>query len=413
MRHNTIATLLLVVVAGAGSQPAAAEMLPIPGGSEFVSLPGAAQPCFARVTERQTRALTQTVADCVFDNNEVRAEVFATSGPGVLAVDTTAEVKVIVSHFQVDAASDASADSYLPIHVSVPVSWAGRFFNMTGFPQAVASVNMFLRLRETSATDPNVAGPLVSQSRFQGASHGGIASCLSLPTDTVSAATALVGCALAVTEREEGEAFVELSGVIRTDQPYSIELVVRADLSSPFFTNPIDAYVPERINFSDGFGLTWRRGAVVRIGTDAEQLLSEVREEIALLKEELARLRHDFEGHYHIYLTGRGVGHNNTEARTPPPVLPDPPDGEGEAGNSISTGHETPAGAAQGTTAGDQTAGQAGAASASSGDELLLARGGGGAFGLLWLLGLAWLLTLRAGRWPGLEKMAAIFSRPR
>lgn len=29
-----------------------------------------------------------------------------------------------------------------------------------------------------------------------------------------------------------------------------------------------------------------------------------------------------FETHYHSYLTGAGNGHNNTEARTPPPTVP-------------------------------------------------------------------------------------------
>ena len=37
------------------------------------------------------------------------------------------------------------------------------------------------------------------------------------------------------------------------------------------------------------------------------------------LREELDELREDFEDHSHTYLTGRGQGHNNTEATTGPP----------------------------------------------------------------------------------------------
>lgn len=43
----------------------------------------------------------------------------------MLPVDVTAEVKIIVSHFQIDTAPDAGATSYLPVQITVPVSWVG------------------------------------------------------------------------------------------------------------------------------------------------------------------------------------------------------------------------------------------------------------------------------------------------
>lgn len=41
------------------------------------------------------------------------------------------------------------------------------------------------------------------------------------------------------------------------------------------------------------------------------------------LAEEIAKLRRDLEGHTHTYLTGKGEGHNNTEAETSPAIIMD------------------------------------------------------------------------------------------
>ena len=384
MKRITALRALAFIAFTAAASAGWADPLKIAAGSTSAFSPKATQPCFVGVAERQTRALTDVSGECVFESGAFRAEAFATSGPGVLPVDVSSEVKIIISHFQVDAAPDASATSYLPIHISVPVSWAGRFFNMTVFPAAVASMNMFLRLRETGAADPNVAGPLISQSRFQGASHGGISSCISVPTDSISAATALVGCAFATTQKEEGSALVELSGVIKTNQPYSVELVARADLVATLVVDPINSYVPESVNFSNGFGMTWKDPAVVRIGTDAERVVSGIREEIELVREELARLRHDFEGHYHTYLTGRGEGHNNTVAQTPPPVLPSPLPASGQGnGTSNPPPSSTPiTGTPPGQSLASNTEGSAGG-------------GGGGSTGVPAVLMLALLVALR------------------
>jgi hypothetical protein len=65
------------------------------------------------------------------------------------------------------------------------------------------------------------------------------------------------------------------------------------------------------------------------------------------LEEAVEELREDFEAHSHTYLTGKGTGHNNTEAETGAPLLPpgEPADdGDGvESGNDLCPG--TPEGA--------------------------------------------------------------------
>lgn len=315
-----------------------AQMVTIRAGSQSAFAPDASDPCFFATTEQAARLTTVIEADCEFANGAWRAKVYGRSGVGVVPVDVTGEVKIIVAHFQVDTPDDATSTGYLPIQVVVPVSWIGRLFNAQPIPEinipgteigpgTEASVNMFLRLRQTDAADPNFAGMLVSQQRFEGASHGGIGNCVSLPTDTVGALTMAVGCLLAVSEKEEGSALAQLSGVIRTNQPYSIELVLRGHLDSALAIGQNG--IPETVNFGrsgivDDFGLFWSQSAIVRIGTDPNVVVSEIRDEIEMLEEELALLREEFETHYHTYLTGRGVGHNNTVAETPPPIVPAP-----------------------------------------------------------------------------------------
>jgi hypothetical protein len=138
--------------------------------------------------------------------------------------------------------------------------------------------------------------------------------------------------------------------------------------------------------------MTWKDPAVVRIGTDAEQVVSGIREELELVREELARLRHDLEGHYHTYLTGRGEGHNNTVAQTPPPVLPAPLPASGQ-GNATSNPppSSTPI---SGTPVTGTPPGQ-GLASNTEGSA---GGGGGGSTGVPAVLMLALLAALRLGR---------------
>jgi hypothetical protein len=296
-----------------------AQLVQLESGSAWSIAPGPDRPCLVGISERQVRLATRVEGDCVFDGNTLRARVFATAGPGIQSVDVSSEVKVVVAQFVVPAPTGAPT-SYLPFHAIVPVSWTGQFFNMTaGVFHATGSVNMFLRLRHGNAADVNFAGTLISQARFQGASHGGLNQCLTVPTDYVSAAEGLVGCALAVVQRDSGDSRVELAGVIRTGQVYNLELVIRGDLLSPFVNDPIDAYIPERIAFDEDRGLSWRENATLRIGSDPEASLEGLRQELAELKAAFEALRSDFDGHYHTYLTGNGPGHNRIEAATPPP----------------------------------------------------------------------------------------------
>ena len=63
----------------------------------------------------------------------------------------------------------------------------------------------------------------------------------------------------------------------------------------------------------DGGGVGWTR-LEVKVGLDE----AEVQTRLAQLDD----LRRQLEGHTHVYLTGRGQGHNNTEAQTSSAILP-------------------------------------------------------------------------------------------
>jgi hypothetical protein len=63
-----------------------------------------------------------------------------------------------------------------------------------------------------------------------------------------------------------------------------------------------------------------------------EERVDGIEGDIEELDEKVDQLREDFDNHSHTYLTGKGTGHNNTEADTGAPVLPasEPDDESGD-----------------------------------------------------------------------------------
>lgn len=125
---------------------------------------------------------------------------------------------------------------------------------------------------------------------------------------------------------------------------------------------------------SKGRGASLRR-LIVRLGQDdleTLERLDRIEEDIQEIREDVDALKH----HTHDYLTGRGVGHNNTDAQTSPPVF----DGDGAVsdatGDAISPAQSEPAGAT-----GSPPAAGTSEAPGSAGPG-----GGGSAFGLMLLL---------------------------
>jgi hypothetical protein len=88
---------------------------------------------------------------------------------------------------------------------------------------------------------------------------------------------------------------------------------------------------------SDPFALIAKLDArVTQVEADVDALEEQVDDiagDLEELTETVAELREDFDNHGHTYLTGKGQGHNNTEAETGAPVLP-----EGEPADDVDDG---------------------------------------------------------------------------
>ena len=97
--------------------------------------------------------------------------------------------------------------------------------------------------------------------------------------------------------------------------------VDNASLFSPANQNNGALRLSFRVNFGDVNDLIVLLGVGLHVVPDPN---SPVMQELQALREDLEELREDFLHHNHVYLTGKGVGHNNTQAMTTEPVSLEP-----------------------------------------------------------------------------------------
>jgi len=71
-----------------------------------------------------------------------------------------------------------------------------------------------------------------------------------------------------------------------------------------------------------GWGLWWNN-LTVTVAPDLAEEIAKLKARVDTLEAEVDDLRDDLEDHTHTYLTGRGEGHNNTEAETSPAIIMD------------------------------------------------------------------------------------------
>jgi hypothetical protein len=108
---------------------------------------------------------------------------------------------------------------------------------------------------------------------------------------------------------DNGSTVNSISANLIRGHTYRIGLTIRCEGKGALNATVFLDYV------TGGWGLWWN-DLKVSVGLDLE-------EEIEKLKKEVEKLRRDLENHTHIYLTGRGEGHNNTEAQTSPAIIMD------------------------------------------------------------------------------------------
>ncbi len=116
-----------------------------------------------------------------------------------------------------------------------------------------------------------------------------------------------------------GSGGVNLSASLTRGHDYEVRLIAQcASAFEATATNVICAYAPWNegygVDFGDGF-IAWSNFEL-SIEPDTLEMIGDLRQDLDALTLEVQQLREEFENHTHIYLTGKGVGHNNTEAVT-------------------------------------------------------------------------------------------------
>jgi len=248
-------------------------------------------------------------ADCENSSAEGVANVdVRTAVPGTFAAREVDARSAFEFTFRVASVVGATTESFVPIHVEVPINWAGFLFNdalSAGFGSA--EINMALKL-----VDRDDLNSTVEQKVFLTASHNGVQGCVTVPTSKIAAGVMVVKCALLTGNRFQGGGSVSLSAVVEVGRTYGIVLEVEAGARKTASTTL--AAQSAGSGLQNPRSLTWRR-MTVEIGTDPAVV-------VMGLQEQIDELRSDLENHAHLYLTGRGTGHNNTQAETGAALLP-------------------------------------------------------------------------------------------
>ena len=236
----------------------------------------------------------------------------------------------LVVQFQVDTQPGAPDVSFLPVQITIPVTWKGTLNNNNLVPNsgplapaaAFSDINGELFLALGQPGDPRFVGTTLASNNFMGASHGGILGCISLPKTAVQAALLVAKCARDVSKREEGNGTIYLSGIIQTGQTYDLVLQLQGDIFTQGNYNEQDGVNFQDDKFgTDPFGLFWTDAMTITIGTDFQSRIAGLQNEIVDLQNQLSQLRQEFKTHTHVYLTGKGIGQNNTKVNTGPPTF--------------------------------------------------------------------------------------------
>jgi hypothetical protein len=242
-------------------------------------------------------------------------------------INLTAYSQLIVQ-FQVDTQPNAPDVSVLPVQISVPVTWEGTLFNSNVIPitgplapaAAYSDVNGELFLAVGQLGNPRYVGTTLASNNFMGSYHGGILGCLTVPKTKVQAAVMAAKCAVDINRKEQGNGTVYLSGMIQTGQIYDLVLQLEGDIYTlGNYFEVAGIYFQDNRFGQDPFGLSWAGPMKITIGTDYQNRIGDFQNQIDELRSQLDLLEHQFDTHTHVYMTGKGVGQNNTQVNTGPP----------------------------------------------------------------------------------------------
>jgi len=249
-------------------------------------------------------------------------------------VDASAYSRLVVQ-FQVDTQPGAPDVSFVPVVITVPVSWKGILGDSSLVPpdfgasvDSFADVNGQLYLATGQAGIPQNVGPTVATNNFLAATHSGVAGCLTVPKTAVAAALMIGKCGADGLKKEQGNGTIYIAGLIQTGQTY--DAVVELDGHVFGHGGGVNGCTAagcgvvdfQRTLFGDpdpSAGLFWSGSMTITIGTDFQSRIAGLQKEIGDLQNQLNMLRTEFLHHSHVYLTGKGIGQNNTKVNTGPP----------------------------------------------------------------------------------------------
>ena len=166
-------------------------------------------------------------------------------------------------------------------------------------PNAFASVKAALQVRDTTS-DVLIAAETVADDSVTGGSR------------SLSGANTVV-----------------LPLALTSGHSYRVSLMIRAQATGS--SGDAAGAVSDFVNTASWSGLSVTAGAdPFALIAQLEARVDGIEADLGELDQKVEQLREDFDNHSHTYLTGKGVGHNNTEVETGTPVLPD-----GEPGDDV------------------------------------------------------------------------------
>jgi hypothetical protein len=325
-----IAVSVLTLPALFSPIPALAQAV-LDSGQSYTITPPQTECLEIEVQDPEKGGLVPDFASAQCDTATGIADVKATDIQSLYTVDAVAS-SVFQYQFRIEDVGGAIGPSQVPIHIRVPVDYVAYLYNNHLFEaednaiqllEGIASLDIILQLRQDP--DPDAAtgglrGTVIEKTSILSAENAGIGNCFTIPTDGPGVISGTFSCLLALFQSLEGSAQASLSAVIEVGRTYNLELLVTARAHSDANLALTGATASTRSTFSPD-GLRWNQ-MVVTVGTDPAMLVADLQKQIDELREAL-------KSHTHTYLTGKGVGHNNTVAVSSAAIIPGAEGGTG------------------------------------------------------------------------------------
>jgi len=284
--------IILLSVSGIGASPAIALESVAPGGSINFA---AADSCDTFVVVPGFDGLARANASCDASQRLVKAEVRPVVSPNFVGFITIRSTAVLRNDFDVTGDAETLGNT-VGSWISYTAQWNGRTLFIGFFSNP--TVELAIRLRDLTDGNKVIKGELI-----WGRDGKGVG--LSIPNIPFD-----LNLGGGVDSQSVSNTF---SAVLTRGHRYRVELLLTCSM---FSDGGFD--VGSECDYMDNFVVGLGNGEIVHSGGGAGW--SRLAVKVGLDETEVLKKLDALANHTHIYLTGRGVGHNNTEASTSAPV---------------------------------------------------------------------------------------------